>query len=186
MTSAGAARRRSVSAAWAGSVLVLLPLAFLAVAGAAASFDPDSDSGPLLSGGMAAVELLVVAAWVAWVVALRRATGHGGAASPALGRLAVVVGACATATPLVQAATGRDFQWGLTIIGAAGVLVLLLGVAAYRPRAAVHVAVVLSVVLVGTGWFRERPQGDPAGSPPASSPGQVPAPTHTARLPPPR
>ena len=171
---AGPSRQRALSAASAGLLLLLLPVAVLSVAGAAASPGTELDSARSQLAVLPAAALLVAAAGAGWVVQLRRAAGHPGAAHPALGRLAVLLGGCAAAVPLVQAASGREPGWPLTATGAVGVLLALLAVAAHRPRAAVHVAVVVAVTLFGTAAYRDRPQDVPHGPPPVPSPGRVP------------
>ena len=133
---AGPSRQRPLSAASAGLLLLLLPVAVLSVAGAAASLGTELDS--------------------------------------ARSQLAVLLGGCAAAVPLVRAASGREPGWPLTATGAVGVLLALLAVAAHRPRAAVHVAVVVAVTLVGTAANRDRPHDVPHGPPPVPSPGRVP------------
>ena len=175
MTAAGPSREGVLSAASWGLALLLLPFALLSIAAAAASLSPSPslDSPRSMFAVLAAAPLLVTAAGSGWVVSLRRAAGRPGSARPALGRLWVSLGVCATAAPLVQAATGEP-EWGLTVIGAIGLLLVLLPVAAHRPRAAVHVAVVVTVTLLGTGLVRDIPHGDLQGPPPTTSPGSEP------------
>ena len=186
MTSSRPRADRVLSAASTGLLILLLPFAFLSVSGAAASLGRDLDSPRSIFAVLAAAPLLVTAAGSAWVVSLRRAAGHERSGQLAVSRASVLLGLGATAALLLHAATGGEQRWDLSSAAAVGVLLVLLPVAARRPRAALQLAGVLAVVLLGTALVRDLPPADLQGPAPVTSPVPGPAaPLTPSALPPP-
>ena len=174
MASTRSAPGRRSPAVRAGAValaVVLAPVSFLAAAAAAATLPPDPDSSGSVLAVQAGVLLLVLGFGTADLARLLGADGGGRSRARPRGRVsAAVLGVAAAAVPLARAASGHDFDWALTSVGAVGLYLLLLAVAGRWAALASYVAAGLALLLIGTAVLRDVRPVDLHGPAPVLSP----------------